>query len=89
MLARLAIPAVFLVLTACAAAVPGYSPPPFKEQSKLAKSLANRRSEVLELECPRRGARVHVQRAVPRDTRDPPASASDDDLRPRRGLGRA
>ncbi len=39
MLARLAIPAVFLVLTACAAAVPGYSPPPFKEQSKLAKSL--------------------------------------------------
>jgi hypothetical protein len=39
MLARLAIPAVFLVLTACAAAVPGYSPPPFKEQNKLAKSL--------------------------------------------------
>jgi hypothetical protein len=39
MLARLAIPAVFLVLTACAAAVPGYSPPPFKEQSKLSKSL--------------------------------------------------
>ena len=39
MLARLAIPAVFLALTACAAAVPGYSPPPFKEQRKLAKAL--------------------------------------------------
>ena len=39
MLARLAIPAVFLALTACAAAVPGYSPPPFKEQSKFAKPL--------------------------------------------------
>jgi|RhiMetdeSRZDD1v2_1073273.scaffolds.fasta_scaffold200277_4 hypothetical protein len=39
MLARLAIPAVFLALTACAAAVPGYSPPPFKEQNKFAKPL--------------------------------------------------
>src|SRR5262245_49506871 len=31
MLVRFAIPAALLLLTACAAAVPGYSPPPFKE----------------------------------------------------------
>ena len=39
MLARILIPAVFLVLTACAAAMPGYSPPPFKEKSKMATPL--------------------------------------------------
>jgi hypothetical protein len=39
MLARILIPAVFLVLTACAAAVPGYTPPPFKEKSKMATPL--------------------------------------------------
>ncbi len=39
MLARVLIPAVFLVLTACAAAVPGYSPPPFKEKNKMATPL--------------------------------------------------
>ena len=39
MLARIVIPAVFLVLTACAAAVPGYTPPPFKEKSKMATPL--------------------------------------------------
>ena len=39
MLARFLIPTVFLVLTACAAAMPGYSPPPFKEKSKVATPL--------------------------------------------------
>jgi len=39
MLARILIPAAVLVLTACAAAMPGYSPPPFKEKSKMATPL--------------------------------------------------
>jgi hypothetical protein len=39
MLARFIIPAALLLLTACAAAVPGYSPPPFKEQSKFGTPL--------------------------------------------------
>ena len=39
MLARILIPAALLVLTACAAAMPGYSPPPFKEKSKMATPL--------------------------------------------------
>jgi len=39
MLARLSVAALVLTLAACAAAVPGYTPPSFKEQSKLAKPL--------------------------------------------------
>lgn len=39
MRARLFVPAVLLVLTACAAAVPGYTPPPFKEKSKFGTVL--------------------------------------------------
>ena len=39
MLARILIPAALLALTACAAAMPGYSPPPFKEKSKMATPL--------------------------------------------------
>jgi hypothetical protein len=38
MLARFALPAVLSLLTACAA-VPGYSPPPFKEPSKASRPL--------------------------------------------------
>ena len=38
MLARFCIPAVFLVLTACAA-LPGYTPPSFKEKGKMATPL--------------------------------------------------
>jgi hypothetical protein len=39
MLARLIVPAALLALSACAAAVPGYTPPPFKEKNKMAASL--------------------------------------------------
>jgi hypothetical protein len=39
MLLRFALPAMLLLLTACAAAVPGYTPPPFKEKSKMATPL--------------------------------------------------
>ena len=39
MRARLFVPAVLLVLTACAAAVPGYTPPSFKSKSKFATAL--------------------------------------------------
>jgi hypothetical protein len=39
MLARLTLLAPALLLGACAAALPGYSPPPFKERSKLAQGL--------------------------------------------------
>jgi len=39
MLARLCAAAAALTLAACAAAVPGYSPPSFKEPSKMAKPL--------------------------------------------------
>lgn len=39
MIARLSCCAVLLLLAACAAALPGYTPPPFKEKSKIAKGL--------------------------------------------------
>jgi hypothetical protein len=39
MLARLVLPAALLALTACAAAVPGYTPPPFREKNKMAAPL--------------------------------------------------
>jgi hypothetical protein len=39
MLVRLATAALVLTLAACAAAVPGYIPPPFKEKSKMGKAL--------------------------------------------------
>jgi hypothetical protein len=39
MLARLIVPAALLALSACAAAVPGYTPPPFKEKNKMAAPL--------------------------------------------------
>jgi hypothetical protein len=39
MIARLSFCAVLLLLTACAAAMPGYTPPPFKERSKMAKGM--------------------------------------------------
>lgn len=41
MLVRFAVPAGLLLLTACAAAVPGYTPPPFKEKSGLAKPMVS------------------------------------------------
>ena len=39
MIARLSFCVVFVLLAACAAAVPGYTPPPFKERSKMAKGM--------------------------------------------------
>jgi len=39
MSARLILLPALLLLSACAAAVPGYTPPPFKETSRLAKPL--------------------------------------------------
>ena len=39
MLARLSFCAVLLLLAACAAALPGYTPPPFKEKGKLSQGL--------------------------------------------------
>ena len=39
MLARLSCCAAFLLLAACAAAMPGYTPPPFKEKSKHSKAM--------------------------------------------------
>jgi hypothetical protein len=39
MLARLSVVAVLLTLAACAAAIPGYTPPSFKERNKLATPL--------------------------------------------------
>jgi hypothetical protein len=39
MLARISIPAALLLLTACAAAVPGYNPGSFKSQSKFGTAL--------------------------------------------------
>lgn len=39
MLARLSIAALVLTLAACAAAVPGYTPPSFKPQNKMAKHM--------------------------------------------------
>jgi hypothetical protein len=42
MLVHYAIPAALLLLTACAAAVPGYTPPPFKEmKGPLGKPMAS------------------------------------------------
>jgi hypothetical protein len=38
MLARILIPGTLLLLTACALA-PGYTPPPFKEKSKMSKAM--------------------------------------------------
>jgi hypothetical protein len=37
--ARFLVPAALLALSACAAAVPGYTPPPFKERGKMAAPL--------------------------------------------------
>ena len=37
--ARFVLPAALLALSACAAAVPGYTPPPFKETNKMAAPL--------------------------------------------------
>ena len=39
MIARLSCCVVLLLLTACAAAMPGYTPPPFKEKSKTGKAM--------------------------------------------------
>lgn len=39
MLARLSCCAALLMLAACAAAMPGYTPPPFKEKSKFSQAL--------------------------------------------------
>jgi hypothetical protein len=39
MLARVIIPGTLLLLTACAAAMPGYTPPSFKEKSKFGTAL--------------------------------------------------
>lgn len=39
MLTRLALCAVLLLMTACAAAVPGYTPPPFKEKKKHSQAM--------------------------------------------------
>ena len=39
MLARLACCAALLLLTACAAALPGYTPPPFKESNKSSQPM--------------------------------------------------
>jgi hypothetical protein len=39
MIARLSCCAAFLLLAACAAAIPGYTPPPFKERGKMAKGM--------------------------------------------------
>ena len=39
MLARLSCCAAFVLLAACAAAMPGYTPPPFKEKSKHSQAM--------------------------------------------------
>jgi hypothetical protein len=39
MFVRLFVPAILLLLTACAAAVPGYTPPPFKEKNAFGKPM--------------------------------------------------
>jgi hypothetical protein len=39
MIVRFSCCATLLLLTACAAAMPGYTPPPFKERSKMAKGM--------------------------------------------------
>ena len=39
MIARISCCVVLVLLAGCAAAIPGYTPPPFKERSKLAKGM--------------------------------------------------
>jgi hypothetical protein len=41
MLARALICCSLLLLAACAAAMPGYTPPPFKEEGKLVKPMTS------------------------------------------------
>lgn len=87
MLARLTLLAPFLLLAACAAAVPGYSPPPFKEKNKFGQpqesgSVQGGRYEMSEtekkLDCKRTtgSMQIAIARLKEGHGRDAPSGAS-------------